>query len=219
MEPKFQSSFIPKGPIGSSATGSAIGQKGKSRSLLSYLSVVIFILSVVLAGAVFGYKFYLKYSLENMETALEQARADLQSETIAELTRLDNRLNFTKELVSKHKVLTPLFEFIEISTPKTVRFNNFNFSVNDDGVNLTLAGEARGYTALALAADIFNKSNFFINPVFSDLQLNNNGDVTFTFKGTIDSNQVLYSRQIEPLPPPALGPDADIVPSVNLELQ
>ena len=213
MEPKFQSSFIPKGPIGSSATGSASIHKSKQRSLLSFSALIIFILSVALAAGVFGYKFYLKHSLENMETALAKARADLQPETIGELTRLDNRLSFTKELVSKHKVLTPLFEFIEMSTVRTVRFNSFRYSMAEGGIELSLNGEARGYVALALQADIFNKSNFFINPVFSDLILNSKGDIVFSFKATVDPNQVLYTRQIESIP------DADINPSIDLELQ
>lgn len=213
MEPKFQSSFIPKGPIGSSVADTATGDKGKHQSLLSFLALIIFILSIVLAAGVFGYKFYLKYSIENMGTALEEARSNLQSETISELMYLDSRIVSTKELVSKHKVLTPLFEFLELSTPKTVRFNNFNFSVAEAGIELSMIGEARGYSALAFTADIFNKTEFFKDPVFSDLRLNDRGDVVFSFRAIVDPKQVLYTRQIEPIP------DANINPSIDLELQ
>ena len=100
-----------------------------------------------------------------------------------------------------------------MSTVRTVRFNSFRYSMAEGGIELSLNGEARGYVALALQADIFNKSNFFINPVFSDLILNSKGDIVFSFKATVDPNQVLYTRQIESIP------DADINPSIDLELQ
>ena len=215
MEPKFQSSFIPKGPIGSSSGVPAVGQKGKNRSILSYVAVIIFVLSVFLAAGVFGYKYYLKYSIESMGTALEEARGHLEPETISELTRINVRLVSTKELVSRHRAVTSLFEFIEMSTPKTVRFNNFSFAATDSGILLTMSGEARGYSALALAADIFNKSEAFENPVFSDLRLNPKGDVIFAFKAMVDPNLISYTRQYETAP----APDADINPEANLELQ
>lgn len=213
MEPKFQSSFIPKGPIGPSASTQAVREGGKNRSILSYVGIIVFVLSVLMAGGVFGYKYYLKYSIENMGTALEEARTNLEPETISELTRLNSRLVSTKKLVLNHRAITPLFEFIEASTPKTVRFNTFSFTATDAGVELSMNGEARGYSALALAADIFNKSEAFKNPVFSDLKLDLKGDVIFSFKATVDPNLILYSRQIEP------ATDADINPESNLELQ
>ncbi|MEK7177032.1 MAG: hypothetical protein AAB719_01950 [Patescibacteria group bacterium] len=213
MEPKFQSSFIPKGPIGPSANTQVAREGGKSRSILSYVSMIVFVLSVLLAGGVFGYKYYLKYSIENMGTALEEARANLEPETISELTRLNSRLVSTRDLVLTHRAITPLFEFIEMSTPKTVRFNTFSFTATDAGVELSMGGEARGYSALALAADIFNKSEAFKNPVFSNLSLNLKGDVVFSFKATVDPSLVLYSRQTEPVP------DAEINTESNLELQ
>src|SRR3989344_7203318 len=134
MEPKFQSSFIPKGPTTSSAEGGIqMGRRREEKSLFSFLSAVIFILSILLALGMFGYKFYLKYRIEAMGADLERARAALQPEVIRELTRLDNRIISTKNLISKHQILTPLFEFLEVSTPRTVRFSGFQYSVTEQG--------------------------------------------------------------------------------------
>lgn len=197
MDPKFQSSFIPKGPIVSTATGAPVGRKIRERSFFAFLALSVFVISVLLAAGVFGAKFYLQYRIETMGTDLENARAALQPETINELTRLDDRIVSTKSLISKHHVLTPLFEFLEISTPVTVRFNDFHYSMTDRGLELAIRGEARGYAALALQADIFNKSQYFKDPIFSDLNLNERGDVSFSFKATVDPNLVSYSRVIE----------------------
>jgi len=197
MEPKFQSSFIPKGSIVSSNADASPGRKNKEKSLLAFLSLVIFIISVILAAGVFGYKLYLKYSIDRMGADLNKARATLQSETIRELTRLDNRIVSTKDLISKHRILTPLFEFLETSTSRGVRFRDFRYSMTGQDIELQMRGEARGYAALALQADIFSKSEYFKNSIFSDLNLNERGEVLFSFKTTIDPSLVSYTREVE----------------------
>ncbi|PIQ66437.1 MAG: hypothetical protein COV96_01495 [Candidatus Zambryskibacteria bacterium CG11_big_fil_rev_8_21_14_0_20_42_18] len=197
MEPKFQSSFIPKGPLVSTANESLSSRRHKEGGLFSFIAVVIFTISIVLAIGVFGYKFYLKYSIEKMGAALDEARAALQPEVISELTRFDNRIISTKELVSKHRLITPLFEFLETSTPRTVRFSDFHYSVTAQGLELQMKGEARGYAALALQADIFSKSEYFKNPLFGDLSLNERGEVIFSFSAVVDESLISYQREVE----------------------
>jgi len=132
-----------------------------------------------------------------MSADLEEARLAIQPEVIDELTRLDNRIISTKGLISKHHILTPLFKFLEVSTPKTVRFTDFQYTVTDKGIELSMRGEARGYATLALQADIFNKSQYFQDSIFSNLSLNEKGDVIFSFTTMLDPNLVSYSRGIE----------------------
>ncbi|MDO8729301.1 MAG: hypothetical protein Q7K26_05470 [bacterium] len=197
MEPKFQSSFIPKGPISPIVQGASMGRRGKEKSLLSFLALIIFSISVILAFGMFGYKFYLKYSIEQMGTDLENARATLQSDVIRELTRLDNRILSSQKLITEHQILSPLFSFLEMSTPKTVRFNDFHYTKTQEGLELLIKGEARGYATLALQSDIFNKSQDFKDSIFSDLKLNAKGDVNFSFKTIIDPNLLSYQREVE----------------------
>ncbi len=209
MEPKFQSSFIPKGPLVSTTSESLSSRRHKEGGLFSFIAVIIFTISVVAAFGVFGYKFYLKYSIEKMGTALDEARLALQPEVIDELTRFDNRIISTKELVSKHRLVIPIFEFLEVSTPRTVRFSDFRYSVIAQGLEIQMKGEARGYAALALLADIFNKSESFKNPLFGDLSLNDRGEVIFSFTAVVDENLISYQREVElsdtdfPVTPPA----------------
>jgi hypothetical protein len=197
MEPKFQSSFIPKGPITSTVPGAMMGRKVKEKSLFVFISWIIFFISVLSALGVFGYKFYLKYSIERMGTDLENARATLQSDTIRELTRLNNRIISSQELIAQHQILSPLFDFLEVSTPKTVRFNDFHYSKTPQGLELSMKGEARGYVALAFQAAIFNKSQYFKNSIFSDLNLNTKGDVNFSVKTIVDQNLISYQKEVE----------------------
>lgn len=198
MDPKFQSSFIPKGPFAPTSLGAPIGRKVKEeKTLFGFLALVIFILSILLALGMFGYKYYLKYRIDKMGDDLAEAQAALEPDTIHELTRLDNQINTTKSLISKHRAITPLFEFLQRSTPKTVRFNDFRFSTSGQGLALSMKGEARGYAALALAADVFNKSQNFTNSTFSNLNLNDKGDVNFTYDAVVDQKLLSYSNLIE----------------------
>jgi len=197
MDPKFQSSFIPKGSFAPTSTGSPLGRKIKERSLVEFLAMVIFILSVLLAMGVYGYKYYLKYQIGKMGIDLEQAQATLQPETIHELTRLNDRINSTKELISKHRALSPLFEFFEAFTPKTLRFSDFRYLKDERGLGLSIKGEARGYAALAFAADTFNKSGYFTDSTFSDLNLNDKGDVSFSFEAIVEPDLLSYNRVVE----------------------
>jgi len=213
MEPKFQSSFIPKGSITSAIPGTPMGRKTKEKSLFVFLASIIFSLSIILALGMFGYKFYLKYSIEQMGTDLENARATLQPEVINELTRLNDRIISSQKLVIQHQILSSLFDFLEVSTPKTVRFNSFQYSKTSQGLELLIMGEARGYTTLALQADIFNKSQYFKNSIFSDLRLNAKGDVGFSFKANVDPDLLSYQREVERIGSPAVLPTESIATS------
>ncbi|NCN08024.1 hypothetical protein GW944_00445 [Candidatus Parcubacteria bacterium] len=197
MEPKFQSSFIPKGPVVSSGGVSATGTKSKGRNLLSFIASIIFTISIIGALGVFGYKFYLKYSIQGMESDLESAYNNLEPETVGQLTDLDSRIKSTKELIARHIVLSPLFKFLEESTPTSVRFTELNYVLTDKGYELSMSGEARGYADLALLSDIFNKSDKFRNPIFSDFILGDRGDITFSFKATIDPTLISYRKEVE----------------------
>jgi nitrate reductase NapE component len=210
MDPKFQSSFIPKGPLVSTGTSISPGQKKEARSFLAFLAFVIFTISVLLALGVFGYKFYLQYRIGQMGSDLEKAQLVLQPETISELTRLNNRIISAENLISRHRILTPLFAFLETSTLKNVRFSDFSYSQSERGLELSMHGEARGYAALALQADIFSKSKYFKEVVFSDLNLDEKGDVIFSFKAIVDRDLLSYSREVEQLEIPTISPATDI---------
>jgi len=205
MEPKFQSSFIPKDSTGSQASqmGSFKNRKESGGGLLAFLAKTIFAVSVIAAVGVFGYKFYLRYSIDKMKGELEIARIDVEPDTVAELVRINNRIHSTKDLIAGHFVLSPFFEFLEASTATTVRFTDIDYLTSEEGgIQVTLAGEANNYGALALQADIFKDSPYLTNQLFSDLKLDDQGNVLFTFNARVSSELLSYRRKVEQLTPP-----------------
>jgi hypothetical protein len=198
MEPKFQSSFIPKGPTASNVSSSGAPIR-KTKSILGLIAMVAFSLSVLGALGVLGYKFYLNYSIKAMAVELEAGKASIEEETVKEIMRLNNRILATGELIDQHLILTPLFNFLEASTLRSVRFSEFRYSAEGEQLKLMMKGEARGYSALALQAELFKRSKNFINPVFSDLSLDERGNVTFSITTGVDQSFLSYGREVERL--------------------
>lgn len=195
MEPKFQSSFIPKGPVASS--GNPAPDRSRGKNLLGLIASVIFVLAVVLSLGVFGYNSYLSYRISQTGGEIETARAQVDSDAIHELIRLESRISSTETLLDSHIVLSPLFDFLEDSTLQSVRFLEFDYNNTNEGMQLVIAGEARGYSAVALQSEEFTDSQYFKNLVFSDLRLNEAGNVAFSLRTDIDPSMLSFSRIVE----------------------
>jgi hypothetical protein len=222
MDPKFQSSFIPKGP---STPASTVFKPAPVRhgSLLGLIARLFFTLSIIGALLVVGYGFYLKSSIGTMNGDLELARAGLEAESIEAIARLDARIKNTGVLLDNHRVLIPLFDFLEANTLRTVRFTFFDYKNGAEGLTLSMRGQARGYAALALQADIFNNSPYIKSNSFSDLDLDEKGNVTFLLSMVVDPSLVSYERSLEsapllPSPSPVTGTSTaatSTVPATN----
>lgn len=198
MEPKFQSSFIPKGPIATASSVAAV--KRAPKSLFGFLATLIFAMAVALSLGVFSYNKYLSYQIGKMGADLEAARSNIEPEAINELVRLDGRISSTNMLLNKHTVMTPVFDLIEDNTVSSVKFNTFSMTPTDEGAMIVMEGEARNYTALALQAEAFQGHKSLKNPAFSELSLDESGNVRFTFKAIVDPNLVSYQRNLQARP-------------------
>ena len=199
MQPQFQSSFIPKGPVATTGTATR-ASRHSDRSFLGTLSLLVFIISVLLSIGVFGYEKYLGSRINSMNGDLAAARATLEPDVITNISRLDERIVATKTLLNNHIVLSPLFDYLENATLKGVRFTEFEYLTTEQGLTLTMRGEAKGYAAVALQSEVFNKSPYMKQPIFSDLDLDDKGNVTFSFKTTLDPSIVSYKKLVNNVP-------------------
>ncbi len=206
MEPKFQSSFIPKGPA--SSTSSPLGVRGAPRDIVSFLAGLIFTISLILAVGVFAYKYYLNYRIDRMGAELESARTALSPETIDELVRLNDRIVSVEDLVSKHRVVSPVFDYLSSVTPKTVRYIEFSFAVTDKTLDLNVRGEARSYSALATLSQTLHQTDNFQKPVFTNLSLDEKGNVLFTLSVVVNPDLISYNKNLDKIAAPVLTPSA-----------
>lgn len=145
--------------------------------------------SVVTAGAVFGYRYYLNSVIEVKTAALEQAREEINHDRVEEFIRLKQRFDSGKTLLDNHITASRFFTVLESVTLQNVRFDELKLTVADDrtaSVNLT--GIARNFNTLAAQSNEMAGRREFKRAIFSDIRINPNGTVGFTLSADVDAS-------------------------------
>lgn len=187
----METSFIPKKNYNQKIN------KNKYLGLFLTISIFIFVLAVISSSGVFFYKSYLESGIENKNIILERERDNLDLTLIQKLSKFDSKIEIATELLNKHTSLIYLFDFLEKNTLEEVMFNDFDFFLDKDGFNLSLRGKASNYTAVAIQSDILGKSEEVINPIFSNLGVDNFGDIVFEINMKIDPRLISYRGNLE----------------------
>lgn len=224
METKFQTSFIPKKPL-TTEPGRAIPNNGGSggSSIFMVLAVIIFIASIGLAGFTFVWKNILLTSQEQYKKDLAKNEQSFNISLIEDLKKASAKLSLAKEIIKSHVAVSEVFKIIGALTIDGVRFSDFTYEgptgSGDSGTmgKLTLKGIATSYSSIAFQSDVFGQSSklgtnkVIKNPLLSDMNLDANGNVGFTFSANIDPS--LYSYEAvytEILKSEGLIPDAGV---------
>ncbi len=189
--------FIPR----KTADAQTAGARHARVSVFFTLSASAFVLSLLAAGGVFFYQKILANRLVKMNNDLVAARAAFEPAFIEELQHMDRRIEGSKTLLAEHRVISPLFTLLEHETLATVRFTKFSFSdsmepPSSGRVRLDLSGEAISFNAIALQLDVFSKNGNFLNPVFSNFDVDKNGTVRFSFTATVAPEFILYRTHL-----------------------
>ncbi|MBU1557653.1 hypothetical protein KKC45_01715 [Patescibacteria group bacterium] len=184
-------SFIPK------KNTSLEVKKTGSVNFAFLVAMVIFLATIVSSLGVFLYKNFLKNKIEESSIMLEREKENFDTNSINQFSRLGERIKISEELLNNHIDLTGLFEVLEINTLKTVQFKSFDFSLKEDGLHLSMKGIARDYSTVALQSDILGDHPLIKDIVFSNLDVNDEGQVVFDFSATVDKDLVSYRKRIE----------------------
>ncbi|MEK7539346.1 MAG: hypothetical protein AAB595_01770 [Patescibacteria group bacterium] len=195
MEPNFQTSFIPKRPM-------VAEHIATTRSVGVFTVIAIFILFTVLlaTGALYFYKGVLAKNITQMETDLNLAKNRFEPSKITELQVLDKRLNASSEVLSNHTAITPIFQALSLITMKTVRYTKFSYDFGTEKnakAVVKISGLAVGYRSVALQSDLFAKNKDLIDPVFSNLTLDDKGNVLFNLEFSVDPSFINYKKTLE----------------------
>ncbi len=200
MQERVRTSFIPK-------TSLEVEHKKTARqgsfAFVNIIATIILLASMIGAGGMFAFRQFVEQSIVRKGESLERARAAFEPKTIEELARIDSRLTLGKSLLSTHLAPSYLLEEIEAITLESVRFRDFAFAESTPGVyTVSMAGEAKSFNALALQSDAFGLSDMFQEPIFDGLNINEAGNVVFTFEAAVDVELMRYRpRALAPLEP------------------
>ena len=192
MEPQVRTSFIPKKPI---TAGQARQYRGVG--VVFFVVLLIFIVSVAAAGGSYAYEQYLKGAIESKSASLARARAAFEPAVIEELLRLDNRLRYGQEVLQSHVSVSAIFRTLENLTLNSVRYRGLEFSLGGEkGALLSLNGEARSYSDVALQSDAFGGERGFKDLIFRDIDLDQSGRVVFSIATNVDRSFLEYSKTL-----------------------
>lgn len=194
-----KTSFIPK----RSLTKKPDSRRDTSVHWFMAIALLFVLAAATSYGALFLYKSVMVKRIESMAESLQRARDAFETNLITELQRVDARLSSADGLLSTHVAITPLFVLLEVNTVETVRFTNMNYEggkENKEGKNaITMRGEARDFASIALQSDIFSENRYIQNHIFSNLNLDNKGNVTFDFSANVDPAILSYQNLINEL--------------------
>lgn len=192
MDQNFQTSFIPKKPI--------IKESDTSSRPVGILLIISFfvLFSVVFAiGGLYFYKGSLATQILGKKDDLTKSQGRFEPSKISELQLLDRRLTASAEILSKHITIIPVFKALEQITMKTIRFTKFSYDLGtNEGskISIKMSGVAIGYRSIALQSDLFAKDKNLIDPIFSNLTLDNSGNVIFDLDFMVDPSFVNYKK-------------------------
>src|ERR1700733_5299095 len=177
MEPKFQTSFIPKSPVTTQTNMPAPVSRG--HNIFSVLATIIFVLTLVAGGAAFAYQDILTGQIATDSSNLDAARASFQPATIQQLVDANSRIVAVKSLLAGHVALSSLLALLQNLTVQKVQFNNLLYTgpTADAGPSLSMNATAATYNALAQQEAVFSANQFIQNPQFSNFNLGVNGTI------------------------------------------
>ncbi len=194
MEQNFQTSFIPKKPI--------VEDRDTSKrpiGLLTIFSFFIFFAMIISLGGLYFYKGVITKNIAQMEKDLTVAKNRFEPTKINQLQVLDERLTASTEILSKHIAISPVFQALSEITMKSVRYTKFGYDLGkegSEGVMIKLSGVATGYRSVALQSDLFAENENLIDPVFSNLSLDDKGNVLFDLAFLVDPSFVDYKQTL-----------------------
>ena len=198
MEPNFQTSFIPKKPIIEERAVS-----GLSIGFFTIISLLILFTVLLASGGLYFYQSSLTTKIADMQKSLNLAKESFEPSAITNLQVLDKRLKSATEILGNHIAVTPIFEALSAVTMKTVRYTKFSYDLGTEKkskITVKMSGQAIGYRSIARQSDLFStraEGKNFIDPVFSNLTLDDKGNVLFDLEFSVDPSFVDYKHTLE----------------------
>ena len=198
MDQNFQTSFIPKKPMVEKRVTSST-----PISFFTVISIFIFFAMVLGTGGLYIYRESLKKNITTINNSLILDQKGFEADAISGLQTLGKRLTSANTILSNHIEVSPVFKVLQDLTLKSIRYTKFSYSIGDKNqINISMSGQSVGYSAntgykaIALQSDIFATSKDMIDPVFSNLSLNDKGDVLFDLQFSVNSSFVNYKNNL-----------------------
>ena len=206
MDPKFQTSFIPKQPLAQPA----VYRRSGGINLFFLISFIIFFAVLAAAAAVYLYEKTIRANISEISIQLAQARSDLDPVLVKELKRVDSRIQSAKAILGSHHSVAALLALLGESTLSSgVSFESFDYLVDEKVLKVNIKGVATNFSAVAIQSAAILENPKILNPIFSDVNLDQAGNVNFSLIFTVDPASLQYGKL--PVEEPVL-PESELEP-------
>lgn len=214
MEPKFQTSFIPKKQVASvgGLTGNSMGsgpmqQRAKSSLASAYmaLAIIVFVISVGAVGGAYFFKSYLKTANETYKIDLAKMEEKFDINLIQKLKAKNAQIDSAKGLVNRHVAVSQVFDLIQRMTISDVRFSTMDLKGSPEttgSYKLALKGLGKNLPAVAFQASVFSDlatyglDKFVTNPMITSQSFDTVGAVSFDFSADISREAISYKKSV-----------------------
>ncbi|MDB4984606.1 MAG: hypothetical protein JWM20_785 [Patescibacteria group bacterium] len=180
MDNQLTTTFIPKKPLGDAAPQMGSAPVSRPVGLLSTISVILFFVTIAIAVGVYFLKAYETSQVATLSASITAVEKTFEPQLITKLQSLDKQLKNANGLLASHTVISPIFDMLEASTLKQVRFNKFDVAFDDvKGVQIKMSGEGDSYQSIAQQSDVLGSNTFLKDVLFSNFFLTQKGKVSF----------------------------------------
>jgi hypothetical protein len=209
MEPKFQTSFIPR--KSTTATTSVVPQSGVQMrprgktmgSIFLAISMLLFIASAAGIIGVFAWQYYTEQKSEDLKRELGLREQQFNPNLIADLKAMNTSIDGIKALLDKHISVSKVFDVIGKFTIEKVRFLTLVLAVSEGSkpdLKVNLTGYGANLATVAFQSDVLGKlkkyglDNIFKNPSMTSPALSENGLISFGVTANINPSSLMYSK-------------------------
>lgn len=159
-----------------------------------FFTYVVLGIVFLTALGVFFYGRILSADKASKDKELVAAEAETDSKTVESFVRLRNRLESSKALLEGHIAFSGFFSSFEKILPTTVRFTALHLSIGANGVSkIEGGGVAKNFNALAAASTAFAEDGRIKDAIFSNINVNKDGSVSFSLSAALDKEIIVFS--------------------------
>jgi len=195
--PDFKTTFIPQKPITAQSTGRQF--KKHTFDPLTFLAWIVFLVSLFAAGGLYGYRILLDRSVDAKLDDIKKAMEKIDPQVVEDLKRLDAKFKTVGALLENHVALSAVFDYLEKETLVSVGYSGFSYGgTPGGGGTLSLPGEARGFSSIALQEDLFEKQDGLVLPQFSNFDLDPKGNVNFDIESGLSNHFLSFKNYLNP---------------------
>lgn len=172
----------------------------RTKNILSTISIFLATITVLLSVGVFLYQEKLTKDNDEKKQKIENEIKAFDPEPTNKLAKLKLRVDSAKELLKNHLALTNFFDLLNDNTVSTIQFKDFTYT-GGPGKPLVvkMTGKSQNFNDLIFQSDTFLANPNLKNVVFSDFDLDEDGNVVFTVSAEINAPLVSYQKILEDL--------------------